>query len=63
MTETVETATERHRLERISPVFGDIVAKMTQAADSEIDRLLSLGIPVVVDRGHGIEELTTRPSR
>jgi len=63
VTETVETATERHRLERISPVFGDIVVKMTQAADHEIDRLLSLGIPVVVDRGHGIEELTIRPSR
>ena len=63
MTETVETATERHRLERISPVFGDIVVKMTQAADHEIDRLLSLGIPVGGDRGHGIEELTTRPSR
>ena len=63
MTDTVETATERHRLERISPVFGDIVVKMTQAADHEIDRLLSLGIPVVVDRGHGIEELTIRPSR
>ena len=63
MSETVETATERPRLERISRVFGDIVAKMTQAADHEIDRLLSLGIPVVVDRGHGIEELTIRPSR
>jgi hypothetical protein len=62
VTEILETASERTRLERISPVFGDIVAKMTQAADHEIDRLLSLGLPIIVDRGHGIEELTTRPS-
>jgi hypothetical protein len=47
----------------ISPTFGDIVAKMTLAAEREVDRLLALGAPIVVDRGHGIEKLTTRPNR
>ncbi|HVX19912.1 MAG TPA: hypothetical protein VHB02_01040 [Acidimicrobiales bacterium] len=42
----------------ISPVFGDIVAKMESAADQEIARRLALGLPVVVDRGHGVEDLT-----
>jgi len=43
------------------PVFGDIVTKMTVAADREVERPLNLGVPVIVDRGNGLEELT-RPS-
>jgi hypothetical protein len=45
----------------ISPVFGDIVAKMKLAAEQEIQRLLSLGAPIVIDRGNGIEEWYTWP--
>jgi len=41
----------------VSPVFGDIVAKMTVAVNLEVERRLRLGLPVVVDRGNGIEEL------
>jgi hypothetical protein len=53
-------ATERATVDHgwISPVFGDIVAKMESAADQEIARRLALGLPVVVDRGHGVEELS-----
>lgn len=47
----------------VSPVFGDIAAKMALAAETEIERLLNLGAPVIVDRGNGIEELNTWPSR
>ena len=47
----------------MSPVFGDIVTKMTRAVDQEVERLLRLGVPVVVDRGNGIEEITTQPRR
>jgi hypothetical protein len=47
----------------VSPVFGDIAAKMALAAEKEIERLLGLGAPIVVDRGNGIEELTAWPSR
>jgi hypothetical protein len=42
----------------MSPIFGDIVGKIEAAADQEIARRLRLGQPVVVDRGHGVEELT-----
>lgn len=60
MAKTVdETVTEA---EWISPVFGDIVAKVKLAGEQEIERLLRLGLPVVVDRGNGIEELTSWPS-
>jgi hypothetical protein len=48
--------------EWISPVFGDIAAKVKLAGKLEVERLMRLGLPVVVDRGNGIEELTTRPS-
>jgi hypothetical protein len=40
----------------VSPVFGDIVEKMTAAVNLEVERRLRLGLPVVVDRGNGIEE-------
>lgn len=43
--------------EWLSPVFGDIVAKMTVAVSLEVERRLGLGLPVVVARGNGIEEL------
>ena len=42
----------------VSPVFGDVLAKFQAAARKEIERRLRLGLPVVVDRGHGVEELT-----
>lgn len=42
----------------VSPVFGDVLAKFQAAARREIERRLRLGLPVVVDRGHGVEELT-----
>jgi hypothetical protein len=41
----------------VSPVFGDIVAKMTVGVKLEVERRLRLGLPVVVDRGNGIEDL------
>jgi hypothetical protein len=49
--------------EWISPVVRDIVGKVKLAGEQEIERLLRLGLPVVVDRGNGIEELTSWPSR
>jgi hypothetical protein len=45
----------------ISPVFGDIAAKMTLAIDQEVQRLLSMGLPIFVDRGNGIEVLYSLP--
>ena len=42
----------------VSPVFGDVVAKFQAAARKEVERRLRLGLPVVEDRGHGVEELT-----
>lgn len=42
----------------VSPVFGDVVAKFQAAVRTEVERRLQLGLPVVVDRGHGVEELT-----
>ena len=42
----------------VSPVFGDVLAKFQAAARKEVERRLRLGLPVVVDRGHGVEELT-----
>ena len=42
----------------VSPVFGDIVAKFQAVVRKEVERRLQLGLPVVVDRGHGVEELT-----
>jgi len=56
---TGEIATD---VEWISPVFGDIAAKVKRAAKLEVERLLRLGLPVVVDWGNGIEELITWPS-
>ena len=63
MTETVQAAKGLDESEWISPVFGDIIAKMTLAADLEVERLLGLGLPIIVDRGNGVEELSARPSR
>jgi hypothetical protein len=47
----------------VSPVFGDIAAKMSLAVDQEVERLLGLGVPLVIDRGNGVEILTARPNR
>jgi hypothetical protein len=61
----VDTADElKHATQhssRISPVFGDIAAKMQLAAKREIQRLLSIEAPIIVDRGNGIEELHSLP--
>jgi hypothetical protein len=46
---------------RISPVFGDIAAQMQLTAKLEWHRLLSIGAPIIIDRGHGIEEWYTWP--
>jgi hypothetical protein len=40
----------------ISPVFGDLTAKVTEAIDREVARLRELGVPVMVDLGNGVEE-------
>jgi len=45
----------------ISPVFGDIAAKMKIAIDQEVQRLLAMGVPIIVDRGNGIEVLYSLP--
>ena len=58
MAETVATSEVVTDPEWISPVFGDIAAKIKLAAKLEVERRLRLGLPVVVDRGNGIEELT-----
>jgi hypothetical protein len=63
MAETVTTGEIVTEAEWISPVFGDILAKVKLAGEQEIERLLRLGLPVVVDRGNGIEELTALPSQ
>jgi hypothetical protein len=57
MTGIVDANEVAARDEWVSPVFGDIVAKMTVAVNLEVERRLGLGLPVVVDRGNGIEEL------
>jgi len=57
MTGIVDANEEAARTDSVSPVFGDIVAKMTVAVSLEVERRLGLGLPVVVDRGNGIEEL------
>jgi hypothetical protein len=45
----------------ISPVFGDIAAKMELAAKREVQRLLALGMPIIIDRGNGVEEWCSWP--
>jgi hypothetical protein len=34
---------------------------MKLAIDQEVQRLVAMGIPIVVDRGNGIEELYSLP--
>jgi hypothetical protein len=58
MAETVTTGEIVTDADWISPVFGDIAAKIKLAAKLEVERRLRLGLPVVVDRGNGIEDLT-----
>jgi len=45
VTETAQAAKGLEESEWISPVFGDIIANMTLAADLEVERLLGLGLP------------------
>ncbi len=52
------TIADRHdldeaRVNRDSPVFGDIAAKFSQAIEDEVARRCRLGLPVVVGDGHG----------
>jgi hypothetical protein len=56
-----ELAAATQHSSRISPVFGDIAAKMQLAAKREIERLLSIGAPIIINRGNGIEEWHTWP--
>jgi hypothetical protein len=56
-----ELAAATQHFSRISPVFGDIAAKMQLAAKREIERLLSIGAPIIINRGNGIEEWHTWP--
>jgi hypothetical protein len=56
-----ELAQATQHSSRISPVFGDIAAKMELSAKREIQRLLSIGAPIIIDRGNGIEEWYTWP--
>ena len=56
-----ELAAATQHSSRISPVFGDIAAKMQLAAKREIERLLSIGAPIIINRGNGIEEWHSRP--
>jgi hypothetical protein len=44
----------------VSPVFGDIPAKVTKALRREVERRRLLGLPVYVDRGNGVEDLNAR---
>lgn len=47
----------------VSPIFGDIPEKAATAARREIERRLRLALPVIVDRGNGIEDLNARNAR
>jgi hypothetical protein len=58
MTRTADSEEAAAEADWVSPVFGDIAAKIKLAAKLEIERRLELGLPVVVERGNGIEELT-----
>jgi hypothetical protein len=58
MTRTADSDEAAAEAVWVSPVFGDIAAKIKLAANLEIKRRLELGLPVVVERGNGIEELT-----
>jgi hypothetical protein len=58
VTRTTDSEEAAPEAEWVSPVFGDIAAKIKLAANLEIKRRLELGLPVVVERGNGIEELT-----
>ncbi|MGH9058825.1 MAG: hypothetical protein ACRDZY_04810 [Acidimicrobiales bacterium] len=53
-----ETTSEADRAHHVSPVFGDLIAKATLAIDVEVERRQRLGLPVIVDRGRGVEQLT-----
>jgi hypothetical protein len=46
---------------QISPMFGDIAAKMELAGKREVQRLVAMGAPIIVDRGNGVEELCSLP--
>ncbi len=56
-----ELAEATQHSSHISPVFGDIAAKMQLAAKREIERLLSIGAPIIISRGNGIEEWHSWP--
>lgn len=55
----IKGATQRSS--HISPVFGDIAAIMQLSAKREIQCLLSIGAPIIINRGNGIEEWYSWP--
>ncbi len=44
----------------VSALLGDIPAKVAAATRAEYERRLRRGLPVIVDRGHGVEDLNAR---
>lgn len=42
-------------------MFGDNAAKMQLAIKDEVQRLLAIGAPIIVNRGNGVEELYSLP--
>lgn len=60
MAEAVNTDQDALDPALVSPVFGDIPAKVAVAARREVERRLRLGLQVIVDRGDGIEDLSAR---
>jgi hypothetical protein len=57
MSDTANTGQDTLDPALVSPVFGDLAAKVAVAAKREVERRLRLGLPVIVDRGNGIEDL------
>ena len=58
---TLVTGEMSTRTDAVTPTFDDTAAKVKLAVDQEVERRLRLGLPVVVDEGHGIEDLSARP--
>jgi hypothetical protein len=60
MAEGLGIEREATNLALVSPVFGDIPAKVSAAARRERERRLRLGLAVIVNRGDGVEDLNAR---
>ena len=46
-----------------SVLLGDIPGKIAAAAKAEYERRLRLGLPVIVNRGNGVEDLNANSQR